>query len=235
MHLHLSLHHLKLRPRCRLPIPPLADLQCFDWVGSPKLPKEEHEDKSGEISEHEKVDVLGKIIPTMEMAEEKPLVSKRVNSVSKKEKKELSTKIIRCKKNDGRNWFCKRPAKQPYNLCEHHLAQSRSYKEISCGSVGCKTKKQKETGEFYSSEYYYYGTVTLSRGKRRSARNADGSSTSTAIDVKEEKMHNKDVLGGQKECCVSGSNTEEEVNIGAQRARKLVKYRSLDSLPEAEP
>lgn len=92
----------------------------------------------------------------------------------------------------------------------------------------CKTKKQKETGEIYS-EYYYYGTVTPSRGKRRCARNAADDAT-----TKKEKIDNNEVPGEDHKA-VSRSHSEEEGKTGAEKARKLVRYRSLDSLPEAEP
>lgn len=146
-----------------------------------------------------------------------------------------------CKKNDGRNWFCKNPAKLPHNLCEHHLTLSRSYKEPSGLGVGGKTKREKETKDF-NSDYYYYDTVVPSGGKRRRARNADNGSN--VMEVEEATMEKTDVLGGDEEdevevldhkVAVSGSIGEKKVKIGAKKPRKLVKYRSLDSLPVAEP
>jgi hypothetical protein len=139
-----------------------------------------------------------------------------------------------CKKNDGRNWFCKQRAKLPHKLCEHRLRLSRSCKEPSGSGVGSKTKKHKETRNF-NSEYYYYRTVVPPGGKRRHNGNADDGTNDKHVG---EKMEIINVPDGDEEDevqmldykIVSGSNDEEKLKTGAKKARKLVKYRSLDSL-----
>jgi hypothetical protein len=124
-------------------------------------------------------------------------------------------------------------------LCEHHLRLSRSYKESSGSGVGSKVKKQKETRNL-NSEYYYYSTVIPSEGKRHRGGNANDGTNAKNV---EEKMEIINMSDGDEEDevevldhkAMSGSNGEEKLKIATKKARKLAKYRSLDSLPVSMP
>ncbi|KAJ3706316.1 hypothetical protein LUZ61_010021 [Rhynchospora tenuis] len=178
---------------------------------------------------------------------EKP-TSSSSKKIEKKTKKKKKDEIVLCKKNDGKKWYCKRPAQSPHSLCEYHLSQSRSYynnnkeKEASQFDIPCEPVKRKhksrENGDSGLSPFYYYNGFGPSSRKRRGRRKGGNGDKAMHVDD-EVKLHGGnapvagvDELEDDEEVAgelVSSSNGEEK-QVPRKRGRKPVKCRSLKSL-----
>ncbi|XP_078167628.1 putative membrane lipoprotein isoform X2 [Carex rostrata] len=170
------------------------------------------------------------------------------SSKKKNGKRKKKDAIILCKKNDGKKWFCKRPAQLPHSLCEYHLSQSRSYyntnkaKEASEFEVGCEPNKQKqkprENGGSGASPYYYYNGFGPSSRKRKGGTSSNGVGHDTMHVANEERLNGSDApeadvdeeYGEEVAGELVSSPNEEEKRVPRKRGRKPVKCRSLKSL-----
>lgn len=156
-----------------------------------------------------------------------------------------------CNKSDGKGWQCRKAAKEGHALCEHHLAQLRSYNS-SNHSSSRKLEKladkqphrrrgrglKKPPSNPY--EYYYYSGFGPLWGKKRGGNKPESNrnelktesppSYSSQIDspddpdqkIEDEYHHDDD----------EDDTVDEEENgeSSKKRSRKPVKARSLKSL-----
>ncbi|KAK9103683.1 hypothetical protein Sjap_020937 [Stephania japonica] len=119
-------------------------------------------------------------------AKKKKQKKKRIGLIDR-EVDELVIKrdYVFCNKADGKGWRCPKEAKQGHSLCDHHLAQLRSYhanNNTSHGNTSTKNPKSNTTRKANaarncrakakssassSSEFYYYSGFGPLWGKKR--------------------------------------------------------------------
>ncbi|XP_057980418.1 uncharacterized protein LOC131166127 [Malania oleifera] len=158
--------------------------------------------------------------------------------------------IALCSRSDGRGWHCNREAKQGHTLCEHHLAQLRSYTTKGAAAVAhsavaaasCpRRNRKKPLISTNPHEFYYYSGFGPWWGKKRGG-STNGESNKTAaleaatgtaafsssrIDQSGDKTEELDfVVDNYNDGDREGNGNGAE----RKRTRKPVKVRSLKSL-----
>lgn len=162
--------------------------------------------------------------------------------------------IVFCNKSDGKGWQCRKAAKEGHALCEHHLAQLRSYNSSNQSSSrkldkpaadrpsGRRRGRGLKKPPSNPNEYYYYSGFGPLWGKKRGGSKPESNrndlktesppSYSSQIDspddsdkkFEQEYQHDDDE---EDDDIVD----EEDNGEGAKkRSRKPIKARSLKSL-----
>ncbi|KAJ4951644.1 hypothetical protein NE237_028476 [Protea cynaroides] len=169
-----------------------------------------------------------------------------VVSVSGKERrnKEMKSKsrkegsFICCNKTDGKGWKCKKEAKRGHSLCEHHLAQLKSYYTnnksgnrssflYGRGGKSGGARGKRSSSKKSSSNYYYYTGFGPLWGKGRGEHNRRD------MEVDSEPSSSTPSLSSVGDAVDDDDDVEDEDDdddFGRKRARKPVKTRSLKSL-----
>ncbi|CBI40435.3 hypothetical protein VitviT2T_023841 [Vitis vinifera] len=187
---------------------------------------------------------------TRVVEEDKPAAKTKPDEIASTKNKT----ILFCNKSDGKGWQCRKAAKEGHALCEHHLAQLRSYNSSNQSSSrkldkpadrpsvrrrGRGLKKPPSN----PNEYYYYSGFGPLWGKKRGGSKPESNrnelktesppSYSSQIDspddpdqkIEEEHHHDDD-----DEDDDDMVDEEENGESAKKRNRKPVKARSLKSL-----
>lgn len=156
--------------------------------------------------------------------------------------------IISCNKTDGKGWQCRREAKEGHSLCDHHLAQLRSYhnnnlnsssntkvvpEKVPGGGRRPRGSKLASTAAANPSEFYYYSGFGPLWGKKRGGKELKNSETkkdavSTTAESSSSYVDNGVIHLVEFEDDEDDYNEEDEE--GTKRKRKPIKARSLKSL-----
>ncbi|KAK1642657.1 hypothetical protein QYE76_060462 [Lolium multiflorum] len=95
------------------------------------------------------------------------LKTKKGKELEKEEKNNNSRREVwMCKKNDGKGWFCQRPASQPNSLCTYHYDR-----KLLVSSKQRRSKMAYNFGDAVGEGFYYYAGFGPSRSNRRSISN----------------------------------------------------------------
>lgn len=179
-------------------------------------------------------------------AAEKKIGLGNVNSYNKGDK----MVIISCNKTDGKGWQCRREAKEGHSLCDHHLAQLRSYHNNNSNSssntkvvpekvpgAGRRPRGSKlaSTTAVNPSEFYYYSGFGPLWGKKRGGKELKNSETKKDAVITTAESSSSYVDNGVIHLVEFDDDDEDDYNEeedeeGTKRKRKPIKARSLKSL-----
>ncbi|XP_057462166.1 uncharacterized protein LOC130752413 [Actinidia eriantha] len=157
-------------------------------------------------------------------------------------------KVICCK-TDGKAWKCKKEASQGHPLCEHHLAQIRTYNSLAHPYSGKKSEasppekaaattrrpRLKKAGSNPNPhEFYYYSGFGPRWGKRRGSNNVPSNNNRVGLqeveDCVAQAVASSSQIGNDLCDYVEDDYDDEEDEFGKKRGRKPIKARSLKSL-----
>ncbi|XP_057981408.1 uncharacterized protein LOC131166834 [Malania oleifera] len=225
---------------------------------------------SPDSTEEEKPNPKTRLYPTLE----KDTAKKREKIIADEHKLDTQFEFIRggggetmtnsptialCSKSDGRGWHCKREAKQGHTLCEHHLAQLRSYtasrpssrkteKTVASGvaitshstaTTSCpRPNRKKPLISTNPHEFYYYSGFGPWWGKKRGGSTGGESNKTTVSEATAgtvasfSSQINRTSDKTKDLDFVEDDNDDREGNDDGRRkrTRKPVKARSLKSL-----
>ncbi|GFY92516.1 hypothetical protein Acr_08g0009120 [Actinidia rufa] len=159
-------------------------------------------------------------------------------------------KVICCK-TDGKAWKCKKETSRGHPLCEHHLAQIRTYNSLAHPLSGKKSvaapekaaastrrPRLKKSGSNSNlnpnpQEFYYYSGFGPRWGKKRGSNNPVNNNNKVRLQEFEEGAAPSSSSSQiDHDLCdyVEDDYDEEEDEFGKKRGRKPIKARSLKSL-----
>ncbi|PSS24275.1 Growth-regulating factor like [Actinidia chinensis var. chinensis] len=159
-------------------------------------------------------------------------------------------KVICCK-TDGKAWKCKKETSRGHPLCDHHLAQIRTYNSLAHPLPGRKSvaapekaaaptrrPRLKKSGSNSNlnpnpQEFYYYSGFGPRWGKKRGSNNPVNNNNKVRLqefEVGAAPSSSSSQIDHDLCDYVEDDYDEEEDEFGKKRGRKPIKARSLKSL-----